>query len=171
MNFLNAKHLVSAIVLSSAILLQGCGYQPLYATRADGTSVSQQLAEVGVEQQSTRVGQLVRNEIVKSTRPAGTGAPDRYFLKFVTRSSAQTLVDTSDTVHRRLAYNLSVNFQLIDSATSKPVFSGSAFSRVPYDRLNASFANVQARTNAEEQAARQIGEEIKTRLAAYLAGV
>jgi LPS-assembly lipoprotein len=171
MNLLNAKLLVSALVLSAAVLLQGCGYQPLYATRSDGSSVNQQLAEVGIEQQSTRVGQLVRNEIIKSTRPAGTHAPDRYFLKFETKSNAQTLVDTADTVHRRLAYNLSVKFQLIDSATSQPVFSGSAFSRVPYDRLSASFANVQARTNAEEQAARQIGEEIKTRLAAYLAGV
>ena len=171
MKFLNAKFLVPAAVLSAAVLLQGCGYQPLYATRADGTSVSQQLAAVAIEQQSTPVGQLVRNEIIKSTRPAGTQAPDRYFLKFVTASNAQTLVDTSDTVHRRLAYNLSVKFQLIESSTSKPVFSGSSFSRVPYDRLNASFANVQARTNAEEQAARQVGEEIKTRLAAYLSGL
>ena len=171
MNVLNAKLLVSVIVLCASVLLQGCGYQPLYATRADGTSVSHQLAEVGIEQQSTRVGQLVRNEIIKSTRPAGIGGTDRYFLKFVTASNAQTLVDTADTVHRRLAYNLSVKFQLFDAATSKPVFSGSAFSRVPYDRLNASFANVQARTNAEEQAARQVGEEIKTRLAAYLSGL
>jgi LPS-assembly lipoprotein len=90
-------------------------------------------------------------------------------LKFVAKSDAQALVDTSDTVHRRLAYNLTAKFQLVDSSTQQTVFSGQAFSRVPYDRLNASFSNVQARVNAEEQAAQQVGQEMKTRLAAFLA--
>jgi hypothetical protein len=57
------KGFTAAILLAFAVLLQGCGYQPLYATRADGTSVSQDLASVSVQHQSTRVGQLVRNEI------------------------------------------------------------------------------------------------------------
>jgi LPS-assembly lipoprotein len=163
------KGFTAAVVLAFAVLLQGCGYQPLYATRADGNSVSQDLASVSVQHQSTRVGQLVRNEILKSTRPAGTSAPDRYVLKFEAKSNARALVDTSDTVHRRLAYNLTAKFHLVDSSTQQTVFSGQAFSRVPYDRLNASFSNVQARVNAEEQAAQQVGQEMKTRLAAFLA--
>jgi LPS-assembly lipoprotein len=157
-------------LLLGAILLQGCGYQPLYATRADGSSVSQDLASVSVEMQSTRLGQLVRNEIVRSIRPAGGAAPDRYVLKLAATGNSQTLVDTSDTVHRRLAYNLTTNFQLIDISSQKPIFSGRAFSRVPYDRLNASFTNVQARVNAEEQAAQQVGQEVRLRVAAFLAG-
>ncbi|MDX1715491.1 MAG: hypothetical protein R3287_01170 [Anderseniella sp.] len=163
------KGFTAASLLAFALLLQGCGYQPLYATRADGSSVSQDLASVSVQHQSTRVGQLVRNEILKSTRPAGTSAPDRYVLNFEARSNAQALVDTSDTVHRRLAYNLTAKFYLVDSGSQQTVFSGQAFSRVPYDRLNASFSNVQARVNAEEQAAQQVGQEMKTRLAAFLA--
>lgn len=158
------------LLLLGAILLQGCGYQPLYATRDDGSSVSQDLASVSVEMQSTRVGQLVRNEIVRSIRPAGGAAPDRYVLKLAATGSSQTLVDTSDTVHRRLAYNLTTDFQLIDISSQKPIFSGRAFSRVPYDRLNASFTNVQARVNAEEQAAQQVGQEVRLRVAAFLAG-
>jgi LPS-assembly lipoprotein len=158
------------LLLLGAVLLQGCGYQPLYATRDDGSSVSQDLASVSVEMQSTRVGQLVRNEIVRSIRPAGGAAPDRYVLKLAATGDSQTLVDTSDTVHRRLAYNLTTDFQLIDISSQKPIFSGRAFSRVPYDRLNASFTNVQARVNAEEQAAQQVGQEVRLRVAAFLAG-
>ena len=158
------------VLLFGAILLQGCGYQPLYATRSDGSSVTQDLASVSVASQSTRVGQLVRNEIVRSTRPAGSGAADRYVLKLDAKGDSETLVDTADTVHRRLAYNLTTEFQLIDVASQRPVFSGRAFSRVPYDRLNASFSNVQARVNAEEQAAQQVGQEVRTRVAAFLAG-
>ena len=164
-----SKHIIRSVVLAGLLGLSACGYQPLYATRDDGSSVSQKLAEVSVAQQSTRVGQLVRNEIVRSTRPVGTQAQDRYYLKLDAKSDAQTLINTSDTVHRRLAYNLTTRFQLVDAATQNVLFSGKAFSRVPYDRLEASFANVQARVNAEEQAARQVGQEVRTRLAAFLA--
>ncbi len=164
-----AKHAVKSFVLVGLLALSACGYQPLYATRDDGSSVSQELAEVNVSQQSTRVGQLVRNEIVRSTRPVGTQAQDRYYLNFDAKGSAETLIDTEDTVRRRLAYNLTSKFQLVDAATRNVVFSGRAFSRVPYDRLDASFANVQARVNAEEQAAKQVGQEMRTRLAAFLA--
>lgn len=164
-----SKHAIKSFVLVGLLALSACGYQPLYATRDDGSSVSQQLAEVNVAQQTTRVGQMVRNEIVRSTRPAGTQAQDRFYLKFQTKDNAETLIDTADTVHRRLAYNLTTRFQLVDAATNSVIFSGRAFSRVPYDRLDASFANVQARVNAEEQAAKQVGQEMRTRLAAFLA--
>lgn len=164
-----SKHAIKSFALVGLLALSACGYQPLYATRDDGSSVSQQLAEVSVVPQSTRVGQLVRNEIVQSTRPAGTQAQDRFYLKFQAKGDAQTLIDTADTVHRRLAYNLTTKFQLVDAATNSVIFSGRAFSRVPYDRLDASFANVQARVNAEEQAAKQVGQEMRTRLAAFLA--
>ena len=50
-------------------------------------------------------------------------------------------------------------------------FSGRAFSRVPYDRVDATFSNVQARVNAEELAAKQVGQEVRTRLAAFLATI
>ncbi|MEO9877487.1 MAG: hypothetical protein ABJM26_11060 [Anderseniella sp.] len=158
-----------SFALVGLLALSACGYQPLYATNDDGSSVSQKLAEVSVAQQSDRVSQLVRNEIVSSTRPVGTEAQNRYHLKLQAKGDAQTLIDTQDTVHRRLAYNLTTKFQLVDAATSNVVFSGQAFSRVPYDRLDASFANVQARVNAEEQAAKQVGQEVRTRLAAFLA--
>ena len=170
MRMMNYKSAGMILLAVGALLLQGCGYQPLYATRDDGSSVTQELASVSVQPQSTRVGQLVRNEIVRSIRPAGTSAEDRYVLRLAATGNSQTLIDTADTVHRRLAYNLSADFQLIDMASQKPVFSGRAFSRVPYDRLNASFANVQARVNAEEQAAQQVGQEVRTRVAAFLAG-
>ncbi len=163
------KHTIRSFALVGLLTLSACGYQPLYATRDDGSSVSQQLAEVRVAQQSNRVGQLVRNEIVQSTRPVGTQAQDRYHLKLEAKGSAETLIATADTVHRRLAYNLTTKFQLVDAATQNVLFSGRAFSRVPYDRLDASFANVQARVNAEEQAAKQVGQEVRTRLAAFLA--
>ena len=166
-----SERAIKTFALAAMLGLSACGYQPLYATLDDGSNVSHRLAEVKVKQQTTRVGQLVRNEIVRSTRPVGTQADDRFYLNLQARGSAQTLINTSDTVHRRLAYNLTTKFQLVDAQTNKVVFSGRAFSRVPYDRVDATFSNVQARVNAEELAAKQVGQEVRTRLAAFLATI
>ena len=166
---MGTRNIIRSTVLICLLSLSACGFQPLYATRSDGSSVSDELVQVSVQTQTTRVGQLVRNEIVKSIRPAGHSGSDKYQLKLLAAGQTATLINTSDTVHRRLAYNLTARFSLVDLQSQQVVFSGSAFSKVPYDRLNASFANVQARVNAEEQAAAQVGQEIRTRLAAHLA--
>ena len=42
------KGFTAASLLAFALLLQGCGYQPLYATRADGWSVSQDLSLIHI---------------------------------------------------------------------------------------------------------------------------
>ncbi len=43
------------------------------------------------------------------------------------------------------------------------------FSQVSFDRTTADFSNLQAETDAMERAAREIGNDIRTRLAAYFA--
>jgi LPS-assembly lipoprotein len=45
---------------------------------------------------------------------------------------------------------------------------GKAISRAPYNRFQEIFANVRARYDAENRAARTMSESIKTQLAAYL---
>ena len=54
-----------------ALLLGGCGtYRPLYGTAANGTSVATSLSQLMVQEQHTRAGQLIRNELLDG---AGTG--------------------------------------------------------------------------------------------------
>ena len=57
---------------------------------------------------------------------------------------------------------------LMPSQTGKPVYSGKTFSQVSYDRIDAPVANLQAQVNAQERAAKETGQDIRTRLAAYL---
>ncbi len=65
-------------------------------------------------------------------------------------------------------YQLDATFKLIDAANGKILMQGSAISRAPYNRFQEIFANVRARYDAENRAARTISESIKTQVAAYL---
>ena len=57
---------------------------------------------------------------------------------------------------------------LVDAARGKVLYQGKAISRAPYNRFQEIFANVRARYDAENRAARTVAESIKTQLAAYL---
>jgi LPS-assembly lipoprotein len=65
-------------------------------------------------------------------------------------------------------YQLDATFQLIDSASGKVLLQGKSISRAPYNRFQEIFANVRARYDAENRAARTVSESIKTQVAAFL---
>ena len=48
------------------------------------------------------------------------------------------------------------------------LLQGKAISRAPYNRFQEIFANVRARYDAENRAARTVSESIKTQVAAFL---
>jgi LPS-assembly lipoprotein len=157
------------LLLTSALVLSGCGFSPLYGTGPDGSSVSSQLAGISVDEQNTRLGQLVRNEIVSSVTPAGDtgGRTHRLFLEAI--GSEAEAIEAINTESLRQHYTANVSFVLYDNSTGKAVYSGKTFSQVAYDRVDVPAANLQAQVNAQERAAREVGQDIRTRIAAYLA--
>ena len=159
--------LVSSIAL--VVSLGACGFQPLYGTSTTGAHVSSQLAAITVDQQNTRTGQLIRNEILSSIGNNGTGEPTRYRLGFTSSADDADRVKTFDSDVVRKSYQLSVKYTLSDTASGKVVHKGNTFSHIPYDKTIAPFSNYQAKINATERAAKEVGNDIRTRLAAYFA--
>ena len=49
------------------------------------------------------------------------------------------------------------------------VLSGSSYGRAAFERNVSIFSNVRAREDAENRAAKTVGEDLKARLSAYLA--
>ena len=60
-------------------------------------------------------------------------------------------------------YQLDATFKLVNVANGKVVLQGKAMSRAAYNRYQEIFANVRARYDAENRAARTVAESIKTR--------
>jgi LPS-assembly lipoprotein len=153
----------------AGLALAGCGFQPLYGgTTAGGAKLAEVMAAVDITPIPGRVGQKLRNELIFTNTGGGYAPPTRYKLDITIKESVtdQLVQITGDATGQ--VYQLDAAFKLIDPANGKVVLQGKAISRAPYNRFQEIFANVRARYDAENRAARTVSESIRTQVAAYL---
>ncbi len=149
--------------------LTGCGFKPLYSSGSDGRGVVASLSSIAIQETDTRAGQLVRNNLLSSIRPAGTAGDNRYKLILNPELSQSKVVDRSITEADRVRLRLAVSYQLIETTSGAEVNSGKTFSAVSYDVIREPVADLQAEANATSRAAKEVASDIHTRLAAYMA--
>lgn len=163
---------VGTIVLVALFGLQACSdLRPLYGTNGldQESSVVTELSNIQIPEPKNRLQQLIRNNLISTMSPPGQEGDGRYTLVLVPQSDEFDLVIERNTDVSRRSYRLKVAFSLRDGSSGRQIYSGSTFSEVSYDKITSEFANLQAKTNAEERAARQVSQDIRTRLAAYFA--
>lgn len=145
------------------------GFRPLYASQEfGGNGAAERLAAVDIAPIPGRVGQRIRNELIFQTTGGGTPAEPQYRLELAIRES---ITSTRVTVAARASgqiYNLDARYKLIRIADKAVVAEGKSYSRASFDRSTSIFANVRAREDAENRAAKTVGEELRTRLMAHL---
>ncbi len=152
------------------LLLAACGFHPLYGTDGTSPGVASELAAVSIADPTSRLTQLIRNDLLSSMRPAGTAEPDRYKLDIeATSIEDKSLEDPTNSHARRATVRVMANFTLRDISGGKLLYNGKTFSNVSYDDVSQSFSDLQARTNALERGAHEIALDIRTRLAAHFA--
>ena len=160
------------VVLPLLLLTAACGFHPLYAG-GDATSpgVAQDLASVAISEPTSRLTQVIRNELLSNMRPAGTAEPNRYRLDIDADAvEDKSIVDNNNSRQsHRSTVRVMASFALKDMSGGKTVYQGRTFSNVSYDDVSQSFADMQARTTAMERGAREIALDIRTRLAAHFA--
>jgi LPS-assembly lipoprotein len=163
---------VKKVIYSLVVLLglTGCGYKPLYSSSNDGLGVVASLSSISIQEPDSRAGQLVRNSLLSSIRPAGTAQQNLYKLVLKPQLSQSTLVENSIPGIKRMRLRLAVSYQLLETGSGTEVNSGKTFSTVSYDIIREPVADLQAESNATSRAAREVAADIHTRLAAYMAG-
>jgi LPS-assembly lipoprotein len=153
-------------VLASALVLAGCAsYRPLYGTTANGGSVSATLSEVSITPQRTRAGQLVRNEVLRSS---DSNIVSRFELRLVPAESTSSVSELAGTNTKRKRYGLSVSYELVDLKSGNLITKGTSFSNVSYDTVREPVADLQAANNAQSRAAQEVGQDLRLRLAAFI---
>lgn len=161
------------IVLPLLLLVAACGFRPLYGTSSDSAApgVANDLAAVAIAEPTSRLSQLIRNDLLSRMRPAGTAEADRYRLDMDAKATEdKSIEDPSDARRsRRSTVRVMVSFALKDLSGGKTVYQGRTFSNVSYDDVSMSFNDMQARNSAIERAAHEIAVDIHTRLAAHFA--
>lgn len=163
--------LVIALLAGAAALgTTGCGFQPLYGgSTVGGARLSEVMASVNVAPIPGRVGQKVRNELIFANTGGGYAPKTRYVLDIAIRERVidQLVQITGDATGQ--VFELQADFTLVNAANGQVIYQGTALSRAPYNRFQEIFANVRARYDAENRAARTVAESIKTQLAAHIA--
>ena len=162
--------MASLIAGLSALALAGCGFQPLYGgTTAGGAKLAEVMKGVEVTPIPGRVGQKLRNELIFANTGGGNAGQTRFRLDIVIKESVtdQLVQITGDATGQ--VYQLDATFKLIDQTKGDVILQGKAISRAPYNRFQEIFANVRARYDAENRAARTVSESIRTQVAAHLA--
>ena len=166
-------HFYRILAASTAMLmLVGCSdVRPLYSTDSVGyaPSVQDHLADIKIPEPKDRLEQLIRNELISSMSPPGRPGNGQYSLDLNARGRIQNAYVATDSQVTRRIYFLQVSYVLTDSASGNQLYKSKTFSEVAYDRVTSQFANLQAETNAEQRAATEVAQDIRTRLAAYFA--
>jgi LPS-assembly lipoprotein len=159
------RQLIASFLMCSSLLVAGCSNtRPLYGTGADGKGVAVALSGITVEDQKTRAGQIVRNNLVSSFGIAGSS---NYILRLVPEEKTQQVSSVSTQKLERQRYRLSVKYELATAQNGSTVATGTSFSNVSFDTVEQPIADLRAAENARERAAREVAEDIRLRLAAH----
>ena len=159
----------AVLIGASALGLAGCGFQPLYGgSTVGGARLPELMKAVDVTPVPGRVGQKVRNELIFENTGGGYAASTKYRLDIIVRERVtdQLVQITGDATSQ--VFELQATFKLVNVANGQVILQGNAMSRAAYNRYQEIFANVRARYDAENRAARTVAESIRTQLAAYL---
>ena len=142
-------------------LLAGCQAKPLYGTM-DGQQQS-----VSISEAQTRVGQIVRNELVLGFGGEQQNTAYRLDLT-VTSSDTDTLPDGIDNEYTAARMTVTAAYVLKSASTGETVKSGSRFVDAQLDLPSQRFAQERARLDAENRAARQVAALVRADVATAL---
>lgn len=147
--------------------LSGCGFHPVYASRADGAG-REELAKVRIDLIADRIGQQLRNELLDRFNPRGDAGPSLYRLGVTLQ---QRRVETSirrDETTRTVRYEVDARFSLVDVANASVAMNGISRAATTYTVFTSEFATLSAENDARTRAVREIADDLALRVGAFL---
>ena len=159
---------VVAFVVLILPFLAACSFQPMYAERPNGAQLDDIMRQVSIASIPGRVGQRIRNELIFATTGGGYSDAPRYRLEIAIRESVQDVFVARTGESEGRAYRLIAAFKLIRVEDGTVLESGQSIGRAAYDNLDSTFADIRARRDAENRAARVVADDIRNRVSMRL---
>lgn len=167
-----------ALAASLALALAGC-FRPVYGevstaagpSKSEGVDVERRMKSVEVKAIDGRVPQKMRNELIFLLR-GGAGQGQTNYRLTVTKFTEQgqsAIVDPLTGVQESRTISLLITYELAPAGSIEPLFTGNAVATATYFAGLQRFANVRAERDAEDRAATQLAERVRSRLQAYFA--
>jgi LPS-assembly lipoprotein len=162
----------------AASMVAAC-FQPLYGDRSvtGGSALREALAAVAVDQivaakgtPLARIAVETRNELLFDlTGGGGSAAPTHKLTIKLIPSKTAIIIDRTTLRAVDENFGLDANYTLTELATGRTAVTGSAVTRVTYNIPGEQqrFARERGLRDAETRAAKQIADQIRSRLASY----
>jgi len=151
------------VIPMAALMLAGCGLQPMYAGGSHG-AVAQGLASVEVAPIEGRAGWLVRNALRDKLSQGGVQADPRYRLDVLLNDKLEGLGLLTDETIGRERRTLRARYQLVDLASGEIVIDATAGSDAGIDVVSSEYATIAAEETALENLSGVVAERIVTQV-------
>jgi LPS-assembly lipoprotein len=167
-----------AAAMTLAALTAAC-FQPLYGERSPtgGSALREALAAIDVDQIAApngtplaRIAVETRNELLFDlTGGGGRAAPTHKLTVRLVSSKSSIILDPTTLRSEFENFGLDANYTLTEIVSGKTAVTGSAITRVTYNTPGQQqrFVRERGLRDAETRAAKEIAEQIRTRLASY----
>jgi LPS-assembly lipoprotein len=152
---------------AAALTLGGCGFRPLYATESTPAGISVYFEQIYVADIGGRTGRVLRNQLMDAFTPAGTPKLAAYRLEIELKDTKEGLAIQENADITRYNFTLAANYKLVDAANGQVMNTGVSRAIAGYNVVNEQFSTQIAQRDAEERAARELGEDIRLRLGVF----
>ena len=157
----------AVVVAAAAISLAGCGFRPLYAVGTTPDGMSSYFGQVYVDPIPGRQGVHLRNQLLDAMTPGGTPSSAAYNLNVQLNDTKEGLAIQENTQITRYNYTLTAKYELRDAVSNEVLDKGTARAIAAYNVVDSQFGTQSAERDAQERAAREVGEDIRLRIGLY----
>jgi LPS-assembly lipoprotein len=173
MSWSRRQLILSVTAVGGALALGGCVVRPLYSTASDVTADTSEgmsgVSAISIRPIPDRTGQMLHNDLRDLLNPHGQPVEPLYDLEVAlderVRESGLRRTETAT----RGTLTLRADYILLSRATGELETRGRAQSMVGFNLVDSGFANHVSHQSAQERAIREVAQEIRRRLALYLA--
>jgi len=152
-----------AIMLFSLLIFFGCGFQPIFGTRA-GSEIRKEVRYIEISPIADRIGQQLRNHLIHDIMPLGRLSVTKYKLNVILTESKQNLAIKKSEIATRANLRFKASYKIILKSNRKQITQGHSQMTTSYNILNQTFATLMAEKNARKRAVREISAEIASKI-------
>jgi len=149
-------------------VMEGCGFRPIYSYDTNSTQrgIVTLLERIDVRPISDRTGMELRQYLIEKLHQ-GVDVRKEFDLQVTISTRIQEIGIRKDSTSSRANYIVNANFILWNG--NKRILTDTTRVTVSYNILDQQYATIASQRNAEDRALRRISDNIRSKIAIYLA--
>jgi LPS-assembly lipoprotein len=144
-----------------------CGFEPVYAPRAEDGGLASALAAVDLPDAESRFGFELRHALERQLDPTGRGAAKRYRLETRLSRSVEDLAIQLDAVVTRQDLTVAAVYELVDLAEGRVLDRGRVERTASFNIRGEPYSDLTAEEDADRRVADALAVALRQQLVAF----